>query len=93
MRPDLLVRGICGDEPASVLQMVDAILLDKKMILPCTVYLQGEYGVRNQYLGVPVKLGARGLEQVIEIKLEAGEQAALMKSAAAVKELVDVIGM
>jgi len=78
---------------AAAAEMVEAILKDKKKILPCSAYLQGEYGVRNQYLGVPVKLGARGLEQVIEIKLDADEQAALMKSAAAVKELVDVIKM
>ena len=78
---------------AAAAEMVEAILKDKKKILPCSAYLQGEYGVRNQYLGVPVKLGARGLEQVIEIKLEVEEQAALMKSAAAVKELVDVIKM
>jgi len=78
---------------AAAAEMVEAILKDKKKILPCSAYLQGEYGVRNQYLGVPVKLGARGLEQVIEVKLEAEEQTALMKSAAAVKELVDVIKM
>jgi malate dehydrogenase len=57
------------------------------------VYLQGEYGVRDLFVGVPVKLGARGVEQIIEIKLTAEEDAALKKSAAAVKELVDVIGM
>jgi malate dehydrogenase len=77
----------------SAAEMVEAILKDKKKILPCSVYLQGEYGVKNQFLGVPVKLGARGLEQIIEIKLEPEEQAALMKSAAAVRELVDVIKM
>jgi malate dehydrogenase len=71
--------------------MVEAILKDKKKVLPCSVYLEGEYGVQGQFLGVPVKLGARGVEQIIEIKLEPEEQAALMKSAAAVRELVDVI--
>src|SRR5579864_7746029 len=76
---------------AAAAEMVEAILKDKRKILPCSVYLQGEYGVRNQYLGVPAKLGARGLEQVIEIKLDPDEQAALMKSAAAVKELVDAL--
>jgi malate dehydrogenase len=76
---------------AAAAEMVEAILKDKKKILPCSVYLQGEYGVRNQFLGVPAKLGARGLEQVIEVKLEADEQAALMKSAAAVKELTDAL--
>jgi malate dehydrogenase len=76
---------------AAAAEMVAAILKDKKKILPCSVYLQGEYGVRNQFLGVPVKLGARGLEQVIEVKLEPAEQAALLKSAAAVKELTDAL--
>src|ERR1700732_2228442 len=76
---------------ASVVEMVEAILLDKKKILPCSVFLQGEYGVRDVFAGVPCKLGARGLEQIIEIKLTAEEDAAFRKSAAAVKELVDVI--
>ena len=71
--------------------MVEAILKDKKKILPCSVFLQGEYGVRDLFVGVPVKLGARGVEQIIEIKLTPEEDAALKKSAAAVKELVDVI--
>src|SRR5678809_241104 len=74
-------------------EMCEAILKDKKKILPCSVYLQGEYGVRDLFVGVPVKLGARGVEQIIEIKLTAEEEAALKKSAASVKELVDVIGM
>jgi malate dehydrogenase len=77
----------------SAVEMVEAILMDKKKILPCSVYLEGEYGVKGHYLGVPVKLGARGMEQIIEVKLEPEEQAALMKSAAAVRELVDVIKM
>jgi malate dehydrogenase len=76
---------------AAVVEMVEAILLDKKKILPCSIFLQGEYGVRDLFVGVPCKLGARGLEQVIEIKLTAEEDAAFKKSAAAVKELVDVI--
>jgi malate dehydrogenase len=76
---------------AAVVEMVEAILLDKKKILPCSVFLQGEYGVRDLFVGVPCKLGARGLEQVIQIKLTAEEDAAFKKSAAAVKELVDVI--
>ena len=71
----------------------EAILKDKKKILPCSVFLQGEYGVRDLFVGVPVKLGARGVEQIIEIKLTPEEDAALKKSAGAVKELVDVIGM
>jgi malate dehydrogenase len=78
---------------ASVLQMIDSILLDKKMILPCTVYLQGEYGIKDLYIGVPAKLGAKGLEEVIEVELSESEQAALKRSAAAVQELVDVMGI
>src|SRR5437763_1175534 len=76
---------------ASVVEMVEAILLDKKKILPCSVFLQGEYGVRDLFVGVPCKLGARGLEQVIQITLRPEEDAAFRKSAAAVKELVEVI--
>ncbi|MGI9060648.1 MAG: malate dehydrogenase [Ktedonobacteraceae bacterium] len=78
---------------ASVLQMVDAILLDKKMIMPCAVYLQGEYGIRDLFVGVPAKLGAEGVEQVIEVELSESEQALLQKSADAVKELVEVMGI
>ena len=74
-------------------EMVEAILKDKKKILPCSVFLQGEYGIHDLFVGVPVKLGARGVEQIIQIKLTAEEDAALKKSAGAVKELVDVIGM
>jgi malate dehydrogenase len=73
--------------------MCEAILKDKKKILPCSVFLQGEYGVRDLFVGVPVKLGARGVEQIVEIKLTPEEDAALRKSAGSVKELVDVIGM
>src|SRR5579864_3261081 len=76
---------------ASVVEMVEAILLDKKKILPCSVFLQGEYGVHDLFVGVPCKLGARGLEQIVQIKLTAEEDAAFRKSAGAVKELVDVI--
>jgi malate dehydrogenase len=74
-------------------EMVEAILKDKKKILPCSVFLQGEYGIRDLFVGVPVKLGARGVEQIVEIKLTAEENAALQKSAGAVKELVDIIKM
>ena len=73
--------------------MVEAIIKDKKKILPCAAYLEGEYGIRGLFVGVPCKLGARGLEKIIEIKLMPEEQAALDKSAAAVKELVGVIGV
>ena len=78
---------------AAAVEMVEAILKDKKKILPCAVYLQGEYGINGLYVGVPVKLGEKGVEQVIEIKLTPEEQAALNRSADAVKELCDVIGM
>jgi malate dehydrogenase len=78
---------------AAATEMVDAILKDKKKILPCSVYLQGEYGIRDLFVGVPVKLGARGLEEIIQIKLTPEEDAALKKSAGAVKELVEVIGV
>jgi len=73
-------------------EMTEAILKDKKKILPCAAYLQGEYGIKGLFVGVPCKLGARGMEQIIEIKLTAEEQAALKKSADAVQELVKVIG-
>ena len=76
---------------AAVVQMVEAILKDQKKILPCSVLLEGEYGLHGVFVGVPVKLGARGLEQIVQITLTAEEAAALEKSAAAVKELVDVI--
>jgi malate dehydrogenase len=71
--------------------MVEAVLLDKKRILPCCAYLQGEYGINGLCVGVPVKLGAGGMEQVIQIKLTREEQAALKRSAAAVQELVEVM--
>jgi malate dehydrogenase len=72
-------------------EMVEIILKDKKKIVPCSVFLQGEYGIRDLFVGVPVKLGARGVEEIIQIKLTPEEDAALKKSAGAVKELVDVI--
>ena len=74
-------------------EMVEIILKDKKKIVPCSVFLKGEYGINDLFVGVPVKLGARGMEQIIEIKLTAEEDAALKKSAAAVKELTAVIGV
>jgi malate dehydrogenase len=73
--------------------MVEAILKDKKKILPCAAYLQGEYGIDGLCVGVLCKLGARGIEQVIELKLNEEETAGLKKSAAAVKELCAVIGI
>jgi malate dehydrogenase len=78
---------------AAATEMVEAILKDKKKILPCAAYLQGEYGISDLYVGVPVKLGAMGIEQIIEIKLTAEEKTGLDKSAAAVKELCAVIGV
>jgi malate dehydrogenase len=78
---------------AAATEMVEAILKDKKKILPCAAYLEGEYGINGLYVGVPVKLGAKGIEQIIEIKLTPEEKAGLDKSAAAVKELVAVIGV
>jgi malate dehydrogenase len=78
---------------SAVAEMAEAILKDKKKILPCAAYLQGEYGIKGLFVGVPVKLGAKGIEQILEIKLTPEEQAALNKSADAVKELVGVIGV
>jgi len=78
---------------AAAVEMVEAILKDKKKILPCAAYLQGEYGIDGYYIGVPCKLGAAGLETIIEIKLTDEEDAALKKSAAAVKEICAVIGV
>ena len=71
--------------------MAEAVLLDKKRILPCCVYLDGEYGIKGLYVGVPTKLGASGMEQIIEISLTPEEKAALDKSAASVKELIEVM--
>jgi malate dehydrogenase len=89
---NLLKTGSAYYAPAAgVAEMVDSIILDQKRILPCAVLLNGEYGLRNRFDGVPVKLGAKGLEQVIQLKLSAEEEAMLKKSAAAVQELVDVM--
>ena len=78
---------------AAIVEMVDAILKDKKKILPCAAYLEGEYGVDGLYLGVPVKLGRAGIEGVVQIELTPDEQAALDRSAAAVRELTEKIGV
>ncbi len=84
----LLKTGSAYYAPASAaVEMAESILKDKKKVLPCAAYLQGEYGIRDLFIGVPVKLGAKGVEQVIEIKLSEAENAALQKSAAAVQEL------
>ncbi|MGD0841935.1 MAG: malate dehydrogenase [Candidatus Acidiferrales bacterium] len=91
---NLLKTGSAYYAPsAAVVEMVEAILKDKKKILPCAAYLEGEYGIKGLYVGVPVKLGARGVEQVIEIKLTPEENAALQKSAASVRELVNILGV
>ena len=91
---NLLKTGSAFYAPAaSVAQMVDAIILDRKRILPCAAYLQGEYGINNLFVGVPVKLGASGIEQIIEIKLTPEEDAALKRSAAEVEELVKVMNL
>jgi malate dehydrogenase len=76
---------------AATVEMVESILLDKKKVLPCAAYLDGEYGLRDLFVGVPVKLGAGGIEKIYEIKLTPEEQSALETSAASVKELIDVI--
>jgi len=76
---------------ASTVEMVESILKDKKKVLPCAVRLDGEYGIRGLFVGVPVKLGKQGVEKIYEVRLDASEQAALQKSAAAVQELVSVL--
>ena len=76
---------------AAAVEMAESILKDKKKVLPCAAYLEGEYGISGLFVGVPVKLGARGVEQIYEVKLTAEEQAMLKKSATAVQELVDVL--
>jgi malate dehydrogenase len=90
----LLKTGSAYYAPAaSVVDMVEAILKDKKKILPCTAYLEGEYGVKGLFVGVPVKLGRRGIEQILQITLSPDESAALGRSAAAVRELTDKLGI
>ena len=76
---------------AAIAQMVESVLLDKKQVLPCTVYLEGEYGIDGLFVGVPVKLGASGVDEIVEFDLNDDESAALMRSAEAVRELVDVM--
>ena len=76
---------------AAVAQMVEAILLDRKEILPCAAYLEGEYGIDGLYAGVPVKLGAGGIEEILEVELTDAEAAALKASADSVQELVDIM--
>ncbi len=88
----LLKTGSAYYAPSSsTVEMVDAVLKDKLKILPCACYLEGEFGIQGLYVGVPAQLGAPGVEKIWEIKLTDAERAALHKSAAAVKELVDVL--
>ncbi|MEO8348589.1 MAG: malate dehydrogenase, partial [Acidobacteriota bacterium] len=76
---------------SAVAEMVESVLRDEKKILPCAAYLEGEYGLSGVYLGVPVKLGRRGIEQIVEIVLEPDEQAALARSAESVRELFRIL--
>ncbi len=88
----LLKSGSAYYAPAAaVVEIIEAILLDSKRILPCSAYLEGEYGITGLFVGVPVKLGARGIEKILEVKLADEELAALQKSAGAVRELVDLM--
>ena len=88
----LLKTGSAYYAPSSsTAEMVDAVLKDKHKVLPCCCYLEGEFGINNLYVGVPAQLGSKGVEKIWEIKLTDTERAALHKSAAAVKELVDVL--
>jgi malate dehydrogenase len=88
----LLKTGSAYYAPASsTVEMVDAVLKDKHKVLPCSCYLEGEFGIRDLYVGVPAQLGAKGVEKIWEIKLTDAESAALKKSAAAVQELVNVM--
>src|SRR6201998_2347465 len=91
---NLLKTGSAYYAPsAAAVEMVEAILKDKKKILPCAVYLEGEYGIKGLFVGVPVKLGAKGVEEIIQIKLTPEENAALDKSSASVRELITVLGL
>src|SRR5207245_8765932 len=91
---NLLKAGSAYYAPsAAVVEMIDAIFNDRKKILPCAAYLEGEYGINGLFVGVPVKLGARGIEQIIEIELTPEEQVDVQQSAAHVRELVDVLKM
>jgi malate dehydrogenase len=88
---DLLGTSAWYAPGAASAQMVDAIMLDEKRVLPCTAYLEGEYGIDGLYMGVPVKLGAGGIEQIVELDLSDDENSALQASAEAVREVVGVL--
>ena len=89
---NLLGTSAWYEPGAAVAQMVDAVMLDEKRVLPCTALLEGEYGIDGLYMGVPVKLGAGGIEEIVELDLTEDEQAALKTSADAVREVVGVLG-
>jgi malate dehydrogenase len=88
---DLLGTSAWYAPGAAAAQMVDSLLLDQKRVLPCTAYLEGEYGIDGLYMGVPVVVGAGGVERVIELELTPDEQAELERSAGAVREVVAVL--
>jgi malate dehydrogenase len=88
---DLLGTSAWYAPGAAAAQMVDAIVLDEKRVLPCTAYLEGEYGVRDLYMGVPVKLGAAGVEEIVKLKLSDAEKRMFKQSAAAVRDVVRVL--
>jgi malate dehydrogenase len=88
---DLLGTSAWYAPGAASAQMVDAVMLDEKRVLPCTAYLEGEYGIDGLYMGVPVKLGAGGIEQIVELDLTDDENSALQASAEAVREVVGVL--
>lgn len=90
---DLLHTSAFYGPAAAVAQMVDAVILDKKEILPCAAYLEGEYGINGVTVGVPVKLGKNGIEQIVELKLTTEEAIALRKSAETVRKLVDIMDL
>jgi malate dehydrogenase len=88
---DLLGTSAWYAPGAASAQMVDAVMLDEKRVLPCTAYLEGEYEIEGLYMGVPVKLGASGIEEIVQLDLTDDEQSALQASAAAVREVVGVL--
>jgi len=91
---NLLKTGSAYYAPAAAtIQMVESVLLDRKRVLPCSVYLEGEFGISGVFMGVPVKLGARGVEQIIEIKLTDEERGMFERSAASVREVTKVTGL
>src|SRR5207244_1372416 len=88
---NLLGTSAWYEPGAAVAQMIDAVMLDEKRVLPCTAYLEGEYGIEGLYMGVPVKLGAGGIEEIVELDLTDEEKAALAGSAEAVREVVGAL--